>query len=73
MLTACIAPMFLPGGGRLWKATLVPLPPEINPEWVTAPYDMEFLYSPYVFALDPHPIRWNDHEIQIRTRQPLTD
>jgi len=37
ILTACVAPHFLPGGGRIWKAALEPTW-VINPEWESAKY-----------------------------------
>ena len=44
ILATCVAPMFLPGGGRIWKATFEQRW-EVNPEWVDAPLEYYIMYS----------------------------
>jgi hypothetical protein len=52
MLRLAVAPMVLPGAGRLWKATFERVP-AINPSWVDAPYAEMFLFDPHTFTISP--------------------
>lgn len=55
MLAACAAPMALQGAGRTWskvESLLVPKHSMLNPEWVKAPFEVKFIWSPEPLVLN---------------------
>lgn len=52
ILKAAVAPMMLPAAvtyARAWKAVGGVWRPDVNPEWVTAEYEVEFMFDPQVW------------------------